>query len=200
MVAKSYVCAKPGKYQKFMLVVGSYYGASSMWEVWKTQTMRLAELEVSEELPLTYTVEKSSGGEPGGYEAKNLFDLGYETEWHSNNRVNGMWFVEFKASQPISPKSYRFLTGNDSGEYWDRTPQAWKVYGKKNKGDEWTLLSDLDYNRDGEAAWVPGKTRQKSSVLKFNKKAPKDMQYFRFEISRNFGSTAVQLNEMFFNF
>lgn len=200
MVAKSYVCAKPGKYQKFMFIVGSYYGATSMWEFWNTQEMRLAELEVSEELPLTFTVEKSSGGEPGGYEAKNLFDMGYKTEWHSTNRVDGKWFVEFKASEPISPKSYRFLSGNDSGEYWDRTPAAWKVYGKQNKGDEWTLLSDLDIDKDKTDAWIPGAVRQKSSILKFNKKAPKNMQYFRLEISRSFGSDAVQLNEMFFNY
>jgi hypothetical protein len=36
-----------------------------------------------------------------------------------------------------------------------------------------------------------------AAILKFNKKAPVDMQYFRLEISRSFGSDAVQLNEMF---
>lgn len=199
-VSKSYVCAKPGKYQNFMFVVGRFYGASSMWLFWQEQTMRLAEIELSEELPLTFTVESSSGGEPAGYEAKNLFDMGYFTEWHSTNRVDGKWFVEFRASEPISPKSYRFLSGNDSGKYSDRTPRAWKVYGKKYKDDEWTLLSDLDFDRDKSDAWIPGGVREKSSLLKFNVNAPKNMQYFRLEISRSFGSNAVQLNEMFFNY
>ena len=74
------------------------------------------------------------------------------------------------------------------------------LHGKQNKGDEWTLLSDLDIDKDKTDAWIPGAVRQKSSILKFNKKAPKNMQYFRLEISRSFGSDAVQLNEMFFNY
>lgn len=175
-------------------------GSHNILKFWDVAAMHIGELELLEQEPVVFTVEKSSGGEPGGYEAKNLLDMGYSTEWHSTNRVDGKWFVEFKSNQPISPKSYRFLTGNDSAEYWDRTPQAWKVYGKRNQGDEWELLSDLDYNRDGDAARVPGANRQKTGLLKFNKKAPKNMQYFRLEISRNFGSDAVQLNEMFFNY
>ena len=200
IVGKSYVCAKPGNYQKFKLVVAHFYGGLSTSRFLKTKKMCLAEIELSEELPLTFTVESSSGGEPAGYEAKNLFDMGYTTEWHSTKRVDGKWFVEFKANRPISPKSYRFLSGNDSDKYWDRTPQAWKVYGKRNQGDEWTVLSDLDIDKDKSKAWIPGAVRQKSNLLKFNKEMPISMQYFRLEISRSLGSDAVQLNEMFFNF
>ena len=199
MVGKDYTC-KHGLYQHFKFVISEYYGSHNILKFWDVAAMYIGELELLEQEPVIFTVEKSSGGEPGGYEAKNLLDMGYSTEWHSTNRGDGKWFVEFKSNQPISPKSYRFLTGNDSAEYWDRTPQAWKVYGKRNQGDEWELLSDLDYNRDGNAAWVPGADRQKTGILKFNKKAPKNMQYFRLEISRNFGSDAVQLNEMFFNY
>ena len=73
------------------------------------------------------------------------------------------------------------------------------MYGKKNAGDEWTLLSDLDMDR-GDDAHVPGESIQKSNVFKFNKQQPQDMQYFRLEITKNFGSTAVQLNELIFNY
>lgn len=199
MVGKTYPC-KHGKYQKFKLVIADYYGTRNYLKAWDAQYMCLGEIELKEQEPVIFTVESSSGGEPGGYEAQNLFDMSYSTEWHSKNRVDGKWYVEFKANQPISPKSYRFLSGNDSGKYWDRTPKAWKVYGKQNKGDEWTLLSDLDIDIDKDGAWIPGADREKSNLLKFNKKAPRDMQYFRLEIIRNFGSDAVQLNEMIFNY
>ena len=66
-------------------------------------------------------------------------------------------------------------------------------------GDEWTLLSDLDMDR-GDDAHVPGESIQKSNVFKFNKQQPQDMQYFRLEITKNFGSSAVQLNELIFNY
>ena len=199
MVGKTYTC-KHGKYQKFKFVVADYYGTRNYLKAWDAQYMCLAEIELTEEEPVIFTVEKSSGGEPNGYEAKNLFDMSYSTEWHSTNRVDGKWFVEFKVNQPISPKSYRFLTGNDSGEHWDRTPKAWKVYGKQNKSDEWILLSDLDFDLNSDEARIPGSDRAKSKIMRFNKKAPKNMQYFRLEISKNFGSNAVQLNEMFFNY
>ena len=146
----------------------------------------------------TITVDKSSGGEPSNYEAKNLFDQDYRTEWHSNPR-SGNWFVEFHTSTPISPKSYAFITGNDSGTCWDRTPKVWRVLGKQNASDDWTILSDLDFNRDKGEAWIAGEDRVRTPDFKFNVNEPKDMKYFRLEIIQNFGSDAVQLNEMMFN-
>ena len=202
-VAKNYTLNRNhGKFEKFMFVVYSHFGYDSWYEgIWrKSENMILSELQLSELEPVVFTVEKSTGGEPGGYEAKNLIDDDHVSEWHCPNSKDGKWFVEFKANRPISPISYYFITGNDSGEYWQRTPKAWKLYGKKNQGDEWTVLSDLDFDRDGSDAHVPGSVRQKSSTFKFNKQKPFDMQYFRLEITSNFGSTAVQLNELVFNY
>ncbi len=203
MVGKNYTLNRnQGTFQKFRFVVYSFFGYDSWIETFTRECdyLELAELQLSELEPVVFTFEKSTGGEPGGYEGKNLIDDDHVSEWHCPNSVDGKWFVEFKANRPISPISYYFITGNDSGEHWDRTPKAWKLYGKKNQGDEWTLLSDLDYDRDGSDAHVPGAVRQKSCVFKFNKQMPQDMQHFRLEITSNFGSNAVQLNELVFNY
>ena len=189
-----------GKYLKFQLRVYSYFG--SVWASFVSSAssgLSLAELKLFEEEPVTFTCEKSSGGATSDTQASNLIDDNHYTRWLAGERVDGKWFIEFKASRPISPKTYYFLSSWDSGTYWDRTPKAWKMYGKKNAGDEWTLLSDLDMDR-GDDAHVPGESIQKSSVFKFNKQQPQDMQYFRLEITSNFGSSAVQLNELIFNY
>ena len=189
-----------GKYLKFQLRVYSYFG--SVWASLVSSAssgLSLAELKLFEEEPVTFTCEKSSGGATSDTQASNLIDDNHYTRWLAGERVDGKWFIEFKASRPISPKTYYFLSSWDSGTYWDRTPKAWKMYGKKNAGDEWTLLSDLDMDR-GDDAHVPGESIQKSNVFKFNKQQPQDMQYFRLEITKNFGSSAVQLNELIFNY
>ena len=191
-----------GTYKEFKLVIPAAFTAENALTIMFTSDsgfLSLAEFEMFEE-DADFTCENSSGGEPSGYGGQNLIDGDYGTEWHSTNRVDGKWFVEFKASHAISPKTYFFISGTDSGWHADRTPAAWKLYGKKNAGDEWTLLSDLDIDRDGGDAYVPGTNVQKSYVFDFNIERPQNMQYFRLEISRSFGSDAVQLNEMVFNY
>ena len=203
-VGKTYAIRENfGTYQKFQWRVYSIMDQSNFLDRFfskKTDGLYIAEMKAFEEEPVTFTCEKSSGGEPSDSRAQNLLDDNHFTRWFTNERVDGKWFVEFKASRPISPISYYFLSGTDSGQFWDRTPKAWKMYGKKNASDEWTVLSDLDFERDGDDAWIPGESIQKSSVFKFNKQQPQDMQYFRLEISKNFNSTAVQLNELIFNY
>lgn len=199
---KVYACRDNlGTYKSFKLVISAAWTSENIFSTLFTSDsgfLSLSEFEMLEDEPATFTCEKSSGGEPSGYEGQNLIDDNYFSEWHSTNRVDGKWFVEFKASRAISPKTYFFISGNDSGKYWDRTPAAWKVYGKKNAGDEWTELSD--YDRDVINSHIPGADVQKSNVFEFNRQQPEDMQYFRLEISRSFGSDAVQLNEMIFNY
>lgn len=203
-VAKNYTLNRNhGTFEKFMLIIYSHFGYDSMWEGYtrKSPFVELSELQLSEFDPVMFTFERSTGGEPGGYEGKNLIDDDHTSEWHCPNKgEDGRWFVEFKASRPISPTSYYFITGNDSYEHWDRTPQCWALYGKQNPGDKWTELSHLDRLYNGEEAAVPGANRQKSPVFRFNMYKPENMQYFRLEIIRNFGSSAVQLNELIFNY
>lgn len=203
-VGKNYTLNRNhGTFQKFMFIVYSFFGYDSYWEGFtrKSPALRLAELQLSELEPVVFTFERSTGGEPGGYEGKNLIDDDHVSEWHCPNKgEDDRWFVEFKANRPISPTSYYFITGNDSYEHWDRTPQCWALYGKQNKDDRWTELSHLDRNYNGDEAAVPGANRQKSAVFRFNMYKPENMQYFRLEIIRNFGSSAVQLNELIFNY
>ena len=133
-------------------------------------------------IPLSGTLNK------GGYD--KLFDGNKETKW-CVDKYERMWFVEFMSWEPIMVTSYGLTTANDTKVFPGRNPKKWKLYGKLNKGDQWT---ELDHRTNGNPtvcnymqAWFACRHMK--------------CQYFRFEVSENVNNDPdlIQLAEFMFN-
>ena len=114
----------------------------------------------------------SGTGGTGSERYDKLFDGKKETKWYTDQKQDGKWFVEFMSKQPINVTSYCLTTANDAKSYPDRNPKKWKVYGKLNEGDQWTLL---DSRENGN---LPADNSKESWFSCGHMKC----QYFRFEI------------------
>ena len=136
-------------------------------------------------IPLSGTLHKA-GSE--GYD--KLFDGKKETKW-CIDKYHKMWFVEFMSWEPINVTSYGFITANDTEAFPGRNPKNWKVYGKLNKGDQWT---ELDHRTNGNP--TVGNYMQAWYACGHMK-----CQYFRFEVSENVSNDAdlMQLSEFMFD-
>ena len=55
---------------------------------------------------------------------------------------NGELVIEFRTEKAVLV-GYAFVTGNDSGNYKERSPKEWYLYGS-NDGKEWTLLDHVE--------------------------------------------------------
>ena len=87
------------------------------------------------------------------------------------------------------------MTAADASENYIFNPCEWKLYGKKAKDDQWTLLAtvnDRDNNGDG-LPWANSSVKTKQFDV-----SPKDMQYFRLEVES--WRWAAQLGEFYFNY
>ena len=99
-------------------------------------------------------------------------------------------YIDFNTPNAIVPTGYVITTADDaSSEYWrNRSPKTWKLYGKLNEGDSWTVLDDV---ADGN---LPNENTTDKSYSIANTTAYK---YFRYEISAIKGSTELfQLAEL----
>lgn len=74
-------------------------------------------------------------------------------------------------------------------------PRLWRLYGKKQKTDEWTLLATVDdTNNNGDGLpWTNSSVKTKKFDVQ-----PVNMQYFRLEA--NSWSWYIQLGEFYFNY
>jgi hypothetical protein len=93
-------------------------------------------------------------------------------------------YAEFNTPSAIVPTGYVLTTADDaSSEYWrNRSPKTWKLYGKLNEGDSWTVLDDV---ADGN---LPNENTTDKSYSIANTAAYK---YFRYEITAIKGSTEL---------
>ena len=121
-----------------------------------------------------------------GYE--KIFDGKKETKWCCSKK-NNEWSVEFMSKKPITPTMYTLTTANDSKEFSGRNPKKWKLYGKLNDGDNWTLLDSQD---DGA---LPADNYQKKSFSCREMKC----QYFNFVICEIVSGDLMQLAEFEFD-
>jgi hypothetical protein len=99
-------------------------------------------------------------------------------------------YIDFNTPNAIVPTGYVITTANDaSSEYWrNRSPKTWKLYGKLNEGDSWTVLDDV---ADGN---LPNEDTTDKSYSIANTAAYK---YFRYEITAIKGNTELfQLAEL----
>ena len=140
-----------------------------------------------ETLYTTYTATAGSGGS-GGRDQSMLLDNDKSTKW-IGTFTPGV-YAEFNTPSAIVPTGYVLTTADDaSSEYWrNRSPKTWKLYGKLNEGDSWTVLDDV---ADGN---LPNENTTDKSYSIANTAAYK---YFRYEITAIKGSTELfQLAEL----
>ena len=142
-------------------------------------------------------LQADGGMDDGTNKVANLFDSNYYTKWmvnHSETTPMEKWYVEFHAPNAISPKSYTMVTAADASENYIFNPCEWKLFGKKSKSDDWTLLATVN-DRDNKGDGLPW--ANSSAKTKQFDVTPKDMQYFRLEtVSWRW---AAQLAEFYFN-
>ena len=87
----------------------------------------------------------------------------------------------------------------------ERKPRIWYLYGKKNEGDNWTLLAYECTSTPSGAGTenILPNTNLTPVNYKFNKANPKDFRFFRFEIESNWSSdytSFIQLAEFQFTY
>ena len=125
-----------------------------------------------------------------------LFDgITWASEWNpfnsDNNKVDGVWYAEFKSKQPITPSKYTLTTSFNASSYPQYNPKSWKVMAKANKGDSWTTIDTrTNDNRLG------GDRERFDYPLSVT---GRQWQYFRFEVSENHGGQMMQLAEFEFD-
>ena len=149
-------------------------GAYKPTELYNYQMKRIDDLLTLFGVPshkdYNYIPLRGTGSGSEGYD--KLFDGKKETKWYTDQKQDGKWSVEFVSKQPINVTSYCLTTANDAKSYPDRNPKKWKVYGKLNEGDQWTLL---DSRENGN---LPADNSKESWFSCGHMKC----QYFRFEI------------------
>ncbi len=105
--------------------------------------------------------------------------------------LDGTCYVEFNSDIPFIPTGYILTTGNDNSEYTGRNPAGWKLYGKLNENDAWTVLAEVTQD-----TVLEDKDNQSYDFdIKDNTSA---YQYFRFEFSQAKDSNVFQLSELQF--
>ena len=104
---------------------------------------------------------------------KYLFDGEPVTAWDMYRHDKG--FVEFHSEKPITPTGYYLMTTNWTG--FDRNPDKWKLYGKKNQGDEWTLVDEHNNGGLSEDDYIRSYFPMTGTKGEY--------QYFRFEIENS---------------
>lgn len=128
----------------------------------------------------------------------NLFDNATSSKWYTQAQYkqNDVWFVEFNALVPTVPVGYKLFTASDTQKYSHRNPTAWKLYGKIDTEDKWTLLDERDTDKNPADALPNDNEAEKTYTFKNEE----SYMYFRLEISRSRGNNDMQLSKFLFTY
>ena len=159
---------------------------------------------------LTFSGFTATAGQNGynpsaeGESWSSLVDNTTNTIWRTHNDTgNGFQtcFVEFNYTEPIVPKKYFLMTGNQTKQHPGRLPKNWILKGKLNSTDEWTTI----VNVENDEHLLPINNYAVEYSLEENNHA---YQYFRFEVSAVQGHEpgssvqwddyVMELNELYF--
>lgn len=133
----------------------------------------------------TITVSKDNGNGPeGGEGSLKLIDNDLNSKFLVGglNRTNTNFWMQQELPQAEVMNKYNFTSGNDSP---DRDPRDWNVSGS-NDGANWTLL---DTRTDQVFS---GRNQTREFVVANNTVA---FKYYRINITKNYGSDAIQISE-----
>ena len=169
-------------------------------DLYDYQMKRISDIIKRYSLPTTSTaypgynyipLDGTGGTGNSGYD--KLFDGKKETKWCTDRKKDGKWFVEFMSREPINVTCYCLTTANDTKTYPEDNPKNWKVYGKLNKGDQWT---EIDHRTNGN---LPADNYIETWFSCSHMKC----QYFRFEVSEKVSKVGwynyIQLSEFEFD-
>jgi len=189
------------KYQYFRL---------EMYENWGDDCFQISEFKLvyDENAPdvngdeLYYSLIDASDGEPQNL-AGNLFDNNFDTKWcvDEDNKSgtpladDKCWFVEFKASKPITPTGYHMVTANDHTMFPDRAPRKWSLFGLKDGW--WVRLATVD-NTNTDVLQMTYADKWTGNWTITEHKG--EYQIFRLEMYENWGGDCFQISELGFNF
>lgn len=134
----------------------------------------------------------------------SLVDNTTHTVWRTHNDT-GVGFrtcwVEFHHTEPIVPKKYFLVTGNQTKNHPGRLPKSWILKGKLHETDEWTTITTVE---DDEHL-LPINDYAVEFSLEENHQA---FQYYRFEVKEVQGHEpgsnefwddyVMELNELYF--
>ena len=128
-----------------------------------------------------------------GVDFQNLFDGNASTIWWARLKKDGVWFVEFKGSRPITPTAYTLTTDDNPSSFPETRPKDWKLMAKRNENDAWTTISTVTndtrlFNQSGQSV------RYDLDVT------GQQWQYFRFEASENHGYYFIYLADIDFDY
>ena len=151
---------------------------------------------------LYYSLIDASDGEPQNL-AGNLFDNNFDTKWcvdEDNKSGTSLaddkcWFVEFKASKPITPTGYHMVTANDHTMFPDRAPRKWSLFGLKDGW--WVRLATVD-NTNTDVLQMTNANKWTGNWSITEHKG--EYQIFRLEMYENWGGDCFQISELGFNF
>jgi hypothetical protein len=151
---------------------------------------------------LYYSLIDASDGEPQNL-AGNLFDNNFDTKWcvdEDNKNSTPLaddkcWFVEFKASKPITPTGYHMVTANDHTMFPDRAPRKWSLFGLKDGW--WVRLATVD-NTNTDVLQMTNADKWTGNWSITEHKG--EYQIFRLEMYENWGGDCFQISELGFNF
>ena len=140
---------------------------------------------------ITHTVslqvsKDNSGGQNANEGSLNTIDNNIETKLYLGD-WGGSWTMNFTFPVARTIKFYGIGSANDSP---DRDPKEWTLKGS-NDGQTWTTLDTRSqaknfYDQAG------GKYQQ---MFYFAVSNPKPYVYYRYEVTSNFGSSALQISE-----
>ena len=140
---------------------------------------------------VTYAVslqvsKDNSGGQNANEGSLKTIDNNVETKIYLGD-WGGSWTMDFTFPSEKTIKFYGIGSANDSP---DRDPKTWTLKGS-NDGQTWTTLDtrSLTKNFYDQAG---GKYKQ---MFYYSVADPKPYQYYRYELTANFGSSAVQISE-----
>ena len=152
----------------------------------------MSDAEVSQML----TPTNGSANHGIGEHYYNLFDNSTSSKWYSwRDNKEQPFFVEFCSNYPVTPTGYKFFTANDSQKYWGRNPTKWKLYGKYDETEEWTLIDERDTDKNPADALPADNEAEKAFTIA----KPDLFQYFRLEISDSKGGD-IQLSKFLFTY
>lgn len=129
-----------------------------------------------------------------GYE--NLFNGktwgdGWDAFNDDSDKVNGVWYAEFKSKRPITPSKYYMTTCFNASSYPEQNPKSWKVMAKASARDSWTTIATV--TNDNRLSGNEQRFEYPLSVMGLQ------WQYFRLEVSENHGGSHMQFTEFEFD-
>ena len=132
----------------------------------------------------------SGPGRDRGEGPAMVCDRNYETKWCVDFPMQMPYTIVLDAGEKTTFAEYSFVTGNDTQDYPERNPVAWRVSGSNDR-ENWITIDEHKNNRS-----IPAENEQEYRIKPTAAGASGSYRYFRFEFFRMAGGTRIQLSEI----